>query len=187
MQSHTDTAASHGELSHSCLEECTAEVATNEIVSLLQESVGVIRVAQVCGSTDHVGHLLSQLTQNSCRSTTSSAASLLLHLAPVDLRSLAAEPLLELLCLYGMTLSPLSLLSIALSNDLLQLLSTLCVKLLHLGEDLERILRISPQVLHRVDVSIASERSTVSCAVALIRRAVSLLGTLTHHTVTDDQ
>ena len=67
-----------------------------------------------------------------------------------------------------MTLSPLSLLGVALSNDLLQLLSTLCIHLLNLWEDLEWILRISTKVLHCVDVSVATERCTVSSAVALV-------------------
>ena len=47
VEGHTDAAASHRELSHTSLEEGTAEVATNEVVSLLQEAVGVIRVRQV--------------------------------------------------------------------------------------------------------------------------------------------
>ena len=84
-------------ISHTSLEEGTAEVAANEVVSLLQEAVGIIRVRQVGRSTDHVGHLLSQLTENGSRGATSSTAGLLFHLAPVNNGSLTAEPLLELL------------------------------------------------------------------------------------------
>ena len=42
VQSHTDTAASHRELGYTCLEEGTAEVATNQVVSLLQEAVCIV-------------------------------------------------------------------------------------------------------------------------------------------------
>ena len=86
-----------------------------------------------------------------------------------------------------MTLGPLSLLSIALSHNLLQFLSTLGIESLYLRENLERILGIGTQVLHRVDIGVATEGSTVGSAVALVGRTVGLLGTLTHHTVTDDQ
>ena len=65
VQSHTDAAASHCQLSHTSLEECTREVAADDVVRLLQESVGLIRVGEVGRSTNHVGHLLSQYAQHS--------------------------------------------------------------------------------------------------------------------------
>ena len=58
---------------------------------------------------------------------------------------------------------------------------------MYLWEDLEWILRISTQVLHGVDVSIATKRSTVSLAVALVGRTVCLESTLTHDGLTNDE
>ena len=66
MESHTDAAASHGELGYTCLEERSTEVALNQSLGLLQESVGLVRVREVGGSADHVGNLLCQYAQTSC-------------------------------------------------------------------------------------------------------------------------
>ncbi len=64
-----------------------------------------------------------------------------------------------------MSLGPLSLLGVALGNNLLQFLAAFGVEFLHFGEYLERILEVSTQVLHGVDIRIATEGSTVSGAV----------------------
>ena len=47
MQRHTDAAACHSELGNTCLEECTAEVALDECLCLLEEAVGLVRVGEV--------------------------------------------------------------------------------------------------------------------------------------------
>ena len=49
------------------------------------------------------------------------------------------------------------------------------------------MLGITAQILDGVDIRITTERCTVGGTVALIRATVSLTGTLTHHTVTDNQ
>ncbi len=67
MQGHTDAAASHGQLGYTSLEEGAGEVALYDVVGLLQEAVGIVRVRKVGRSTNHVGHLLSQLAQHGCR------------------------------------------------------------------------------------------------------------------------
>ena len=154
---------------------------------LLQEAVGLIGVREVGRSADHVGHLLSKHAENGCRSATCGSTSLLLNGCPVDLRSLAAEPLFQESSLVGILLCPLCLLSIALGADLLQLLSTLCVEFLHLGEYLEGILWIGTEVLHRLHEVVAAKRSTMCSAVALVAGAVGLTGTLTHDAMTDDE
>ena len=66
MESHTDAAASHGELSYTSLEERTAEVALHESLGLLEEAVGLVRVREVGRSADHVWYLLCQNAQTSC-------------------------------------------------------------------------------------------------------------------------
>ena len=187
VEGHTDAAAGHGEFCYASLEEGTAEVAFHEVVGLLQETVGLVGVRQVGRGANHVGHLLGKGGENGGTGTTGGGTGLLLYLAPVYLRSLAAEPLFQLLGLYGMTLGPLFLLGIALSHNLLQFLTTLGIQFLHLGENLEGVLGVGTEVLHRVDVGIATERSTMGGAVALIRRVVGLAGSLAHHTVTDDE
>ena len=65
VQSHTDAAASHCQLSHTSLEECTREVATDNVVRLLQETVSLIGVREVGRSANHVGHLLGENAQYS--------------------------------------------------------------------------------------------------------------------------
>ena len=42
VESHTDAAACHGELCNTSLEEGTAEIATYDVVGLLEESIGLI-------------------------------------------------------------------------------------------------------------------------------------------------
>ena len=187
MQSHTDTAASHCQLSNTSLEECTREIATNNVVSLLQETVCLIRIRKVGTCADHVGNLLCKSAQNSSRSTTSSGTSLLLNLAPVNHRSFAGKPLFHLLSLLRISLCPLSLSCIALSNNLLQFLSTLSIQGLYLWENLEWVLGISTKILHGVDISVATERSSVGSTVALVTAVVCLASTLTHYTVSDNQ
>ena len=187
MQCHTDTAASHGQLCHTSLEEGTAEVALGESLGLLQEAIRLVRVGEVGGSTNHIGNLLCQYAQASGRSVAGSIVVLLNTLAPVNLGSLSAEPLSLLGSLVGIGLSPCLLLGITLSADSLEFLSTLGVEFLYLGEDLEWILGVTTQVLHGVDIGITAQGSTVCLAVGLVRSAVSLEGTLTHDALTDDE
>src|SRR5574344_2857721 len=42
VESHTDAAASHSELCHTCLEECSREVTLCECMSLVQETVCLV-------------------------------------------------------------------------------------------------------------------------------------------------
>ena len=62
MQAHTDTDTCHRQLSHTGLEEGTAEIAFHERMGLLQETVSLIRVRKVGRSHHHVLYLLSQNT-----------------------------------------------------------------------------------------------------------------------------
>ena len=73
------------------------------------------------------------------------------------------------------------------SNDSLELLLTLSVESLDLVKDHEWVLRITTEVCDCILECVATERRAVSLAVALVRRTVSLEGTLTHHTLTDDE
>ena len=66
MQGHTDAAAGHRQLGHASLEESTAEVALHDVVGLLEEAVGLVRVRQVGRGADHVGYLLGQHAQHRC-------------------------------------------------------------------------------------------------------------------------
>ncbi len=156
-------------------------------MGLLEETVGLVRVRQVGTGADHVGHLLGQGTEHGGAGTAGGGTGLLLYFRPVDDGCLAAEPVVQLLGLLGMTLGPLSLLGVALSHNLLQFLTTFGVEFLYFGEDLEGILGIGTQVLHGLDEVVATEGSTVGSAVALIRRAVGLAGTLAHDAVADNQ
>ena len=187
VKCHTDAAASHGELGNTCLEERAAEVALYESLCLLQEAVGLVGVGEVGRSADHVWNLLCQYAQTSCRCATSSVVVLLYALAPVNLRSLATEPLSLLCSLLWVGVSPSLLLCITLGADALKLLSTLCVEFLHLWENLEWILWVATKVLDGVYVGIATERSAMGLAVCLVGRSVCLQSTLTHDALTDDE
>ena len=86
-----------------------------------------------------------------------------------------------------MVLGPLSLLGVALSDNLLELLTTTGVQFLYFGEYLERILWVGAKILHGLCVVVAAKRSTVGGAVALVAAAISLAGTLSHNAVADDE
>ena len=89
--------------------------------------------------------------------------------------------------LLGILLSPSCLLGILGIHNLAELGTALQIELLNLGEYLKRILWIATQILDGVDVSVATKRSTVGLAVALVGSAVSLEGTLAHDALTDDE
>ena len=187
MQSHAYAAAGHRQLGHACLEEGAAEVAAHQVVGLLKESVGLVAVAQVGRGANHVRHLLCQYAEHRCRGTARGSTGLLLYLCPVNLRCLAAEPLLQLLGLVGVGLCPCCLLSVALGTYLLQLLGTTGVEFLHFGEYLERICGVGPQVFHRLNKVVATQRSSVCGAVALVAAAVGFTCSLAHDAVTYDK
>ena len=44
MKCHTDAAASHGKLGHTCLEEGSGEIAFGKGVGLLQEAIGLVGI-----------------------------------------------------------------------------------------------------------------------------------------------
>ena len=58
---------------------------------------------------------------------------------------------------------------------------------MHLGEDAERIFGISSQILDGIDISIATERSTVRSAIVFVTAPVCFTGTFPHHGFSDDE
>ena len=154
---------------------------------MLQEAVGLVGVGEVGRSTNHVWYLLCKDAQTCCRCAACSIVVLLYALAPVNLRSLAAEPVSLLCSLLRISVCPCFLLCVTLSADGLEFLSTFGVEFLYLGEYLEWVLWVAAKVLDCVDESIATKRGTVGLAVGLVRRTVSLQGTLAHDALTDDE
>ena len=168
VEGHADAAAGHRQLSHAGLEEGAAEVAGLEGVGLLQEAVGLIGVAEVGRGADHVGNLLGEDAEDGSAGVARGVAALLLHLAPVHLRGLAAEPFGLCGSALGIGLCPGSLFGFALGHNLLQLFGATGIELLDIVEDNERILSVSAKVGYSFLVSVAAEGSTVGLAVALV-------------------
>ena len=156
---------------------------------MLQETVGTIRVAQIGRHNDHILNLLRVLAQHSCRRNTCCYALANLDVRIVDLGQFVRKERLQLSSLLGILLAPSLTNSLVLCCPRAQLLATLCIQLLNLGEDLERILGITTQALNRrsyINTCLA-QRLTVSRNQILAARTIGTNCTLTHHGLTNDQ
>ena len=86
-----------------------------------------------------------------------------------------------------MLLGPFALLLMALGHDLAQLLTTIAIELLYLGEDDERILGIATQVLDRVGESVATKGCTMGLDVVLVAGPVGLERAFGHDRMANDE
>ena len=118
MKIHTDTHTRHSQLGNTSLEERSIKVAGQYALGFLQEAVGLVGIGEVGTCTNHIRHLLGKNSKTCGTCGTRSGAFLLYTLAPVYLRSIAAEPLLQQGSLFGIILCPHSLLCLAVCNNL---------------------------------------------------------------------
>lgn len=148
VEHHTDTHISHSQLSNTSLEECTREVTADDALGLLQEAPSVLSELERSAEAQiMLGTCSAKTPRQAADAARVAEPAFCSTLLQSTLRSLAAEPLIHLGSLLWVSLSPLSLCSLALSYDLLQLLSTLSVDFLYIVEDNECILGSPPGCL----------------------------------------
>ena len=75
----------------------------------------------------------------------------------------------------------------AFCHNLAQFSLTVVIELLHFRLYLERIIRITAKVLHRIYICAVAKRSTMSLHITLIAAAVGLQSALTHYGLADDK
>ena len=99
----------------------------------------------------------------------------------------SCHPVVQLGSLFGIGFFPSLFLCLAFGDKGAELVFAFFVHLGHFRTDDKRILRVSPQVLYRVDIGIASQRCAMGFAVAFIRSVVRFPASFSHHAVADDE
>ena len=112
-------------------------------MSLFQEAVSLVGVAQVSRADNHVAYMLSQIAENGCRRVARGHIGLQRNGVPVELRQFAAQIAVKERCLVRICLAPLVLFSLAHSHYFLQLATAFQIQSLAFGEYLPRIFRVA--------------------------------------------
>ena len=120
---------------------------------MFQESVCLIRIAEVGRGADHILNYSREGSQHGTRSVTGSIVGFYCNVVPVNGGKLVGKPRLLFLGLDGVGLFPSLLILLAFCHDGFQFLLALSVEFLHLIIDDESVIGISAQVAHRVFVS----------------------------------
>ena len=189
VKRHSVHDAGHRELGHARLQEAAGEIALAHRMGLLQETVGLVRVAQVGRSDDHVLHMLGQIREHGGRSGARSHVVAAIDLRVVDRRRLARQEQVELGGLLLIGSAPDRLFLAAQRVPFFQFLAATRIQFLHVVENHERILRIAAQRGHRLGNVAARGRQRLSMRGNLVREILALLadGALAHQRMADDQ
>ena len=154
---------------------------------LFQETVRLVRVRQVGRSNHHVLHLLGQYAQHGSRCGACRAVGLLLHGAPVHLRSLFREEQLQLGCFFRIGFCPFGFYGILLGYDFFQFGRAFGIQFFDFGEDDKRVFRVSAQILDSIDISFSAQGCSMRGATCFIAASIGPSGAFAHDGVPDDK
>ena len=189
MQSNTVHNTSHRKLAHTGLQETSPEIIFGQCMSFLEETVSLIRVAQIGRSNNHIFDLLSQRSQYSSRSSTRSDILTALNIQIVNFRQFTLQEAIENLCQLTVGGCPALLLLFTQSDPFAQLCSTICIELFYFIKNHERIFGITTQMGHRLgNIGTGSSQGlTMSRNFIFKTFAIFSECTFAHHGMTDDQ
>ena len=187
VERNTDTNTSHGEFAHTGLEETAGEITAANHRRVLQEPIRFVRVAKIGRRNDHILHVRRKHRQTRRRSVARGSTRLLLDFIPGQFGQTTGKPICHFCGLFRLCHRPSLFLGAAFCDDLFEFLSTLRVEFLHFRTNHERVVGVSIEMAHRVEISVSAQRRTVRTAIAFVAGVVGATASLSHHRVTDDQ